>query len=754
MKPNLLFCFLLIGIYSYANQEREIIKNIDDINSTGLRFFKNRNLLKSYENFSKAQNLSDSIQDYYGYAVSSYNLGKIYGLVENYAIAEKNYQLALEALKNIDDDALTAEIYCHLGKLYKLKNENYKAAQYFEEALKHTLVNNRRYEYAQLVEVDENERMLFDVRLNLCELYIHDNNLDQALIKLLRAKNYLSVQNVDVNSLAYFNYVYGLYFASKDLHNNAILNYNKAIELLDKGKKNNMELLCKVYLGLSVSQAKSGKSTEAYLTLLEQNKYKDKLFAQKAEQQDAITKFKLQIEDYKNNASLANLERLKQLEITNKIKKVNLVMVVALIMLLVSVIFIYYNYVSKQKLTKTLKVKNNELETAKNEALKSSELKSKFISNVSHELRTPLYGVVGLTSLLLDSNSLKVKERKHLQSLKYSGDYLLNLVNDILQVGKMESEKVELQNVSVNLKKMIGNLVHSFDYRLVETNNKIVLSIDDHVPDYVFCDKVRLSQILINLIGNSIKFTNNGIINVRVQLVSLDEHHVGLKFEIQDNSVGIPKDKFDIIFENFTQLKDSNTNYQGTGLGLSITKKLIELFKSKIDLKSIEGIGTTFSFEVEFEIDKTAKANSLDTAEKTIQTKKGRYEILIAEDNKINQIVTKNLLKKQGYSCTVVPNGKEALDIVKEKQFDLILMDINMPVMDGNEATQAIRAFNKSIPIVALTAADFEEIKSMYKTIGYNDIVIKPFDNHEFFQVISKHIQKGKDGNLKLIKAS
>ncbi|XCF05819.1 ATP-binding protein [Tamlana crocina] len=750
MKTNLLICFLSFAILAFGKEEREIIKHIDDINASAIQYYNENNLVKSYEGFVKARTLSDSIQDHYGYAVASFNLGNIYSLVENYQTAEESYLLAIQSLNELKDNVLMAEVYLHLAKIYKVKKEYDTAIPYFEKALGFALQENNIVQ-ADKAKINE---LVFNIRLNLCELYIDSNSLNLALMGLLNVKDYLEVESLDPSSQAYFNYVNGLYNARKELFNHAQSNFNNAISLLDDNNEDHLGLLSNVYMQQSIAQAKSGKSTEAYLSLLDHNKIKEKFLSQKEQQQDAITKARLQIEEYKNNASLANLERLQQLEITNKVKKINVIIMIATVMLLIFLIIIYIGYVSKRKLTQTLKIKNAELETAKNEALKSSELKTKFISNVTHELRTPLYGVVGITSLLLDNSNLNNRDRKYLKSLKYSGDYLLNLINDILQVGKMESNKVELQNVSVDLKSMLEDISNSFDYRLVETNNKIKVFVDEHVPKRIMCDNVRLSQILINLIGNSIKFTSNGVINLRVSLTSLDEDQVGLRFEIEDNGIGIPKDKFDAIFETFSQLKDSNVNYQGTGLGLSITKNLITLFNSKIDLKSKEGVGTTFSFEVDFEIDKSKAIEEKEALDNKIERPKEKYEILVAEDNKINQVVTKNLLEKQGYGCTIVKNGKEAFEAVSRKKYDLVLMDINMPIMNGNEATEAIREFNKTIPIIALTAADLEEIKQMYASIGYNDVVIKPFDNYEFFQVISTHIQNSRRGNLKLIKAS
>ena len=739
---------------TFGKEDRDIIKQIDNINSSALKSYNNDEIVKSFKEFINAKVLSDSIHDSYGSAIANYNLGNIYNLMKNYKSAEDYYQLTLKALKEVNDNYLLSSAYLNLGKIYKNRRDYNESILYFEKALKYALINKN----FNSSEKQQMQSVFFDARINLCELYIEKNDLEAALFSLLKISNYLKNNTVSPNSLGYFKYIYGTYYARNKLYNNANSKFREAIILLENSSEEvDLTLLTKVYMQFSISLAKSGKSTEAYLTLLEHNSYKDKLSDKEENKQNLITKSKFLIEDYKNNAEIANAERLQQLDIANKFKKINIVIFITLLLLVFSIIVIYKGYITKRKLSKTLEIKNRELEIAKDEALKTSELKTKFISNVSHELRTPLYGVVGITSLLLDNNNLNTRDKKYLKSLKYSGDYLLNLINDILQVGKMEANKIELKNVSVNLKDLLEDIVNSFSFRLEETNNKIKISIDSYAPDYIKCDKIRLSQILINLIGNSIKFTTNGVINLRVVLLNLDTNNVGLRFEVEDSGIGIPKEKFDTIFDNFSQLEDSNVNYQGTGLGLSITKNLIELFKSEIKLESKVGIGTKISFEVNFELDKnkTKIISDFDSLTNKIKHTKDKYRILVAEDNKINQVVTKNLLKKQGYLCTIVQNGKEVLEEIKNNHYDLILMDINMPIMNGNEATQTIREFNKSLPIIALTASDIDEVRLNCKNIGYNDIIIKPFDNYEFFQVVTQNIQNSrKENNIRLVIAS
>lgn len=754
MKTILLISFLSFTVLTSGKTDRDIIKKIDDINTSALALYNNEEIVKSFKEFINAKVLADSIQDNYGSATANFNLGNIYYLMENYDSAQKHYQLTLNVIKEINDRYLISGSYLNLAKIYRDQNDYTKSIKYFEKALGASSTKGG----ISISEKEQIQNIYFDARINLSELYIKNNNLEKALMNLLKIGDYLKTHSVNLNLQVYYNYIYGLYYTKKELFNSANTKFREAIFLLEGNKEDiDLALISNIYMQLSISLAKSGKSTEAYITLLQHNNYKNELSNEEKNRQDLIVKSKFLIEDYKNEAQTANTERLHQLEIANKFKKINIAIIITLLLLVVSIIVIYKSYYAKEKLSKILEAKNKELEIAKDEALKTSELKSEFISNVSHELRTPLYGVVGITSLLLENNNLNNRDKKHLKSLKYSGDYLLNLVNDILQVGKIEANKIELKNVSVNLKEMLDDIANSFSYRLVETNNKINILIDNHVPEYIKCDKVRLSQILINLIGNSVKFTSSGVINLRVKLLSLDAKNVGLCFEVEDNGVGIPKEKFDMIFDNFSQLENSNINYQGTGLGLSITKNLIELFESEIKLESTLNVGTKVSFEVDFELDKNTPKLASDSKPKVkeLENSESKYRILVAEDNKINQVVTKNLLKKNGYLCTIVQNGKEALEQAKTNEYDLVLMDINMPIMDGNEATVAIREFNDALPIVALTASDIDEIRQCCMDIGYNDIVIKPFDNYEFFQVINQNIQNYRAvNNLSLVKAS
>ncbi|GAA4281388.1 ATP-binding response regulator [Gaetbulibacter aestuarii] len=760
MKLSLLVWSLTFSIFSYAQSERSIIYKIDSINSSAQQYLNDNKIVESFKIFNRSKKLADSIDDSYGKAVASYNLGKIYMKMHAFEDAERSFRIVLGQANKLNNNFLLAQSYLNLGQITEQTKSTSLAIVYLEKALsnisKCDVDSNNTYDESECYDISMN------IRTKLSEYYLKVNDDKKAISNLLQVEKLL-IRKRDPQSMyykGYINYLYGIYYEKEGFYNSAIEKYNIAISYLMSGVKNdNLEIntiYSKIYKRLSNSYAMANKNGEAYKALLQYNNFTEKMLEEVKNNNEVITMSRLSIEDYKNRLSSAKSEELYQIQKANNMKTINLIIVFALILLVISILVLYRSYASNRRLTAYLANQNKELEVARKEAVKSSEMKSKFISNVTHELRTPLYGVVGITSLLLEKNNLNSKDNKLLSSLKFSGDYLLNLVNEVLQFSKVESEKLELKLTTINIRDLIKNNISSFSYRLQETNNLIKVSIDEDVPNYVKCDSVRLSQVLLNLIGNSIKFTESGIIYVRIKTLNLNNNKAHLRFEVEDNGLGIPKDKFEAIFENFSQLdRNMNINYQGTGLGLSISKRIVELFGSQIELESEEGEGAKFSFNVTLDIDneKQISETNEQSSGKIVDFKK-KFNILIAEDNKINQIVTKNLLKRQNYSCNVVENGEDAVEFVKNNYLDLILMDINMPKMDGIKATELIREFNPNIPIIALTAADIDYVRTNYNEIGFSGILTKPFDNIEFFQMIETKIKESRADEKNALKVS
>ena len=400
-------------------------------------------------------------------------------------------------------------------------------------------------------------------------------------------------------------------------------------------------------------------------------------------------------------------------------------------------IALYAAYNKRRRLIELLQKKNKEYLLAKQESDRLSKTKIKFFSTVSHELRTPLYGVIGLTSILMEDKSLKSHE-KDLKALKFSADYLLALINDVLQINKLESENLESEFTSFNLKELINTIISSFEYICKQNNNDVSVNVDENIPPLIRGNSVRLSQVLMNLIGNACKFTENGTITITAIKEGIKGNNASIKFTIADTGIGIPLDKQETIFEEFSQGSSLNYNYQGTGLGLPIVKRLLELSSSEIYLESEPGKGSSFWFTLSFEIIKDIKEEvSAGILDVTVLENK---RILIVEDNKINQMVTKKILEKNHVICDLAENGQQAVDKVKNNHYDLVLMDINMPIKNGMEATKEIRTFNKNIPIIALTAVEIDELRHKIFDSGMNDVIVKPYDMKLFIQTIIKNL--------------
>lgn len=402
---------------------------------------------------------------------------------------------------------------------------------------------------------------------------------------------------------------------------------------------------------------------------------------------------------------------------------------------------LYRNNQIKLKTNDLLQTKNNELQAARDAAVNAMEAKTNFLSTVSHELRTPLYAVTGLTHLLLEENPSE-NQKEHLKALKFSGDYLLNFINDILQINKIDADKLEPLNVDFNLKRTIQEVIDPLQQSASANNTKIILNYDNEIPSHLMSDPIKLSQVFMNLIGNALKFTKNGEVTVIAKLLKKEDEDVTLYFEVSDTGIGISKEKQQSIFEGFEQGSiQINREYGGTGLGLTIVKSLLGLFDSAIQLESEPGKGSSFFFELEL------KSTDSLVDDIPFEITKQDFDfsglhLLIVEDNKINQVITKKMLTKKEITSDIANNGMEAVELARANEYDAILMDIHMPGISGEEATIQIREFDSNIPIIALTAISLDDSLESFYAAGCNDVVTKPFKPEVFYQKIGENIFK------------
>lgn len=727
MKKNYFFPLIVIlTCFSTFGQDNPYLDSIYRASTVNLNNYQYK------ESIEAALVLLDKAKQYDNqyYHYQAHNiLGDSFSDINDTLNARKHYKDALKNALKLNNDTILITAYNSLGNVYSEdKSTTQIGIDYYNKVIK-------------LAKEANLESYLLAPTANIAWTYLDRRRFAEAGPYLktsmeLLGTNGTTLRNSQINTLM------GRYYVGMGELKKARPYFEKAIKSTQQDTLIlEASIVFKEYADLLYREK---RFQEAYTALEKHNEFKAQIFEKEKLEQIRDANVKFNVSQYQEDLKLAQNEQLYKDEIIEKSREKMTVLVLSAIVMLIILMALFRIILSRRKLIKELSCKNKELLKAKEEAERLSILKTQFFSTISHELRTPLYGVIGLTSILMEDKSL-VKHENDLKSLKFSADYLLALINDVLQMNKMESNLLKLEELPFNLKDLMQSIVKSFEFTRLQNKNSIHLSIDPEITFNLMGDPVRLSQILMNLVGNAMKFTERGNIWIQSELLESNDESIKINFVVKDDGMGIPESKQQIIFEEFSQLKSANYDYQGTGLGLPIVKKLLTLFKSEIILESAEGKGSTFSFKIRFlraEVDKNlSSVGNSELNPLLSETKGDGKHILVVDDNRINQVVTQRILEQKLFTCDISDNGVDAVEKVRNNKYHLVLMDLNMPGITGLEATRRIREFNPDIPVIALTAVEIEEVRQEIFDAGMNDFIVKPYDNSTFYQVIYRNIK-------------
>ncbi|PTX63477.1 hypothetical protein C8N46_10177 [Kordia periserrulae] len=675
-------------------------------------------------------------------------------------------QRALHQSALAQNDSLIAESYCTLGAVYIQMRFKERAIESYNKAIEYFTKKN-------------NEKRLMQV-LSKLGFYLFQNNQLEAAEKKLKKGLMLSEKfQADVSSIKPKYYIGQLflkkgeyekakdcfskvisycednpeYSSSEDMlqgayyfngnasflqgDTDAALDYYKnAIAICDTSHKKHLKLLASANKKLSEIYAKNGDS-EAELAALKQHieafetdnvKKKDELLSK------IISKYG--IDEYESRLeSIEKEQETKEIYINNYQRLTTILVVILVILVLLTGIF-YLNQRARVRTNALLSGQNKELIEAKKQIENVSKIRTNFFSLISHELRTPLYAIIGMTNLLLLEKPEKFQER-YLKSLKFSGEHLLAIINNILQMNKVEASKMKAVEEHIDLRKNVKNVITSVDFLVKENRNHIDIKIDEHIPNILLGDSLKISQILFNLLDNAVRYNREADIRLRIKLVTETAETVHLKFSVKDNGLGIPQQKKHVVFENLAKgiILTEDNGYLDLGLGLTTVNNLLKVLKSKLHLRSVLNKGSEFYFELALKkVEITPMEDDIEFDNKTYNFE--GLSVLIVDDNAVNGLLTQKILERQHIQTKVVHSGFSALDIIEQQQFDLILMDMFMPKLNGLETIDKIRENNNNIPIILLTAMEVSDAYAKAVNTNISGVISKPFEPEMLYDKI------------------
>ncbi len=728
------------ALFYFTNSLRLLENGIDSselantFNRIGLIYNSKGDFNKSLENLMESLNLWQCTNDETGIGAAYCNIGMVYRRLGDYEKALGYLEKTLEINEKKEMPRQIIESYIQIGIIYEETGEYDLAIKSYEKGLKIARQLNYKTKIAGCL--NNLGVVYFDMRdYNLAldhffeSLEIKQEIGDQhgitvTTINIAEAYMDLSKSNLQSNPDHVIKY-FGTY-------NNIISLLIESLEIAKETR--NYQDLSNVYSVLIDVYSEFGLYENAVFCQEKLMTLNDSLFS--IDKNRAIAKLQAKLDAEQKEQEIAlmdakNAAQMSQLQTQNSRKYIFMGGGISFVLIILGLI---HRLMFMRRTQKELQAKNIHIQHEKNKAERSGKIKEQFLANMSHEIRTPMNSILGMTNILLKKDHLKTQE-KYLDAIAQSSDNLMVILNDILDLSNLEAGKVELENKIFNLNDELKIVEEILQFKAKEKGIQLKCEVEEGVPELIVGDSTRLNQVMINLVGNAIKFTEKGLVTGIVRAKSKSDHTVILEFEITDTGIGIPANRLDAIFQSFTQADGNTTrHYGGTGLGLTISKQLVELQNGKISVKSQVGKGSNFTFEIPYEI---GKSKATDTIEKRHEYPKLKgIRILVAEDNEFNAMVLLDALNSNIQDSTVMiaNDGKIALESIIANDYDVVLMDILMPEMDGYNAARAIRKLDsdkKNIPIIAMTASTMKEDIEKCFQAGMNAFISKPFETEE-----------------------
>ena len=706
----------IVQLHTSAKKQLQLRK-FDQALAYGQRALKHANLLEN-----------DSLV-----AESYRTIGSIYLQIRSQALAIENYDKAIAYYREKNNERFLLTIYNNITKQL-WKNGVFAEA---EKYLKKSLSCSKKFsdEIASIVPKYYMGRLFLEKKE-----YVKAKDCFDQVIKFCADHPKYEVDNELLEQAYYYN---GKVLSLTGKVDDSQEYYQKVISLCDPSHKTHLELLSYVYQDLALIYKQQGDIEGELAALEKQATYYEAYHEQQKEETLSEIVLKYGLDDYENRLEAIEDERETKEVYINNYRRLTTILVIILIVLGMLTGIFYLSQRAKIRTNALLSAQNQELFEAKKQIENVSKIRSNFFSLISHELRTPLYAIIGMTNLLLLEKPEKYQER-YLKSLKFSGEHLLSIINNILQMNKIEASKMKAIQENVDLRKSVNNVVNSVDFLVKENRNLIDVKIDEQIPKQLIGDSLKISQILFNLLDNAVRYNMESTIRLRIYLVSETNETVTLKFSVKDNGLGIPQQKKHVVFENLEKgiVLGEDNGYLELGLGLTTVNNLLRVLKSKLHLRSVLSKGSEFYFELQLGKIKTGREED-DFENKDYQF--DNLKILIVDDNAVNGLLTQKILERKQIETKVVNSGYSALEIIQQQTFDLILMDMFMPKLNGLETIQKIRESNNDIPIILLTAMEISDAYAKVVDTKISGVISKPFEPEMLYDKIDHVIHQSNE---------